>query len=103
MEKKPNKPRHFTFMVIPHDGSGPTFSFRIPHFGLYLTIGAIIFSGLIVASSVVYSSMLTRKLAHYHKAIAKNVQQQKVIDSFAEKTDEVTDAIVRSVNLTCVS
>ncbi|MBU0502577.1 MAG: M23 family metallopeptidase, partial [Candidatus Margulisbacteria bacterium] len=51
-----------------------------------------------VGSSLVYTSILTRKLAHYHKAIAKNVEQKSVIETFTAKTDEVSEAIVQLEN-----
>jgi len=94
MDQKPKKRKHFTFMVIPHDGSAPAFSFKIPHFALYLTLAMVAFSLVFVGSSFIYSSILTRKLASYHRAIAKNVEQQKLIDSFAEKTNKFNDALV---------
>jgi len=81
-------------MVIPHDGSTPAFSFKLPHFAVYFMLGVIAFSLVFVGSSFIYSSILTRKLASYHRAIAKNAEQQRLLDSFAEKTDKANNALL---------
>src|SRR3989339_1941528 len=94
MDLKKRKQKHFTFMVIPHDGSAPAFSFKIPHFTLYIVLAMVAFSGVFVGSSFIYSSILTRKLASYHRAITKNVEQQRLLESFAEKTDKVNSALI---------
>ncbi|MFC1571845.1 M23 family metallopeptidase [Candidatus Margulisiibacteriota bacterium] len=97
MNKKPRRQRYYTFMVIPHDASGKPISLRIPAFFVYAAIGATLFSVLVVGSSIVYSSMLTRRLAHYHKAVVKNQEQQKVIASFSHETAKVNKAITELV------
>ena len=93
MERKPKRQRHYTFMVVPHDARGKTYSLRIPAFIVYSTIGLAIFSIFMVGSSLVYSSLLSRRLVHYYKAVAMNREQQQVIHSFANETKRVDEAI----------
>jgi len=81
-------------MLIPHDGSGPAFSVRVPYFALYFLTGLLIFSVCLVGSSFVYSSILSRRLAHYYQAIAKNREQQAIINSFSLETNRVQTALV---------
>ncbi|MFH1683649.1 MAG: hypothetical protein ABIA67_02070, partial [Candidatus Margulisiibacteriota bacterium] len=93
MRKKPRRQKYYTFMVIPHDAQGRTFSIRIPHFFVRAAVLLTIFSVLVVSSSIVYSSVLSRRLVHYYKAIAKNQQQRAVINDFSQETTKVHKAI----------
>ncbi|MFH1347481.1 MAG: peptidoglycan DD-metalloendopeptidase family protein [Candidatus Margulisiibacteriota bacterium] len=93
MHKKPRRQKYYTFMVIPHDAQGRTFSLKVPHFVVRAAVSLTIFSVLVVGSSIVYSSLLSRRLVHYHKAIAKNQQQQEVINDFSQETQKVHKAI----------
>ncbi len=79
-------------MVIPHD-AGRAISIKVPVFWIYAAAFLAIFSILVVGSSFVYSSVLSRRLVHYSKAVVKNREQQKVIDSFAQETKRVNEAI----------
>lgn len=94
MDKKPKRKRYFTFMVIPHDSFGRTISIKIPLLLIYSVIFLAIFSTLVVGSSIVYSSLLSRRLVHYSRTLAKNREQQKIIDAFAEETKKVNQAIL---------
>jgi len=76
-------------MVIPHDARENSFSFKIPILLVYALIGITLFSALVVGSSLVYSSILSRRLVHYHNALAKNREQKEVIDSFSKETQKV--------------
>ena len=80
-------------MLIPHDSEGKTRSFRLPISWIYAAIGFTVFAVLLVSSSLVYSAMLSRRLVHYHKAIVKNREQQKVINVITHKTYKVNQAI----------
>ena len=80
-------------MVIPHDASGRTYSLRIPALWVKIAVGLTIGSLLVVGSSVVYSSLLSRRLVHYYKAIAKNREQQQMINTFSQQTERVQQAI----------
>jgi murein DD-endopeptidase MepM/ murein hydrolase activator NlpD len=93
MHKKPKRRRFFTFMVIPHDARGKTFSIRIPVFAVYLAIGITIFSVAVVGSSMVYTSLLSRRLVNYRNTMVRNREQQQVIGVFSRKTKQVHQAI----------
>ena len=80
-------------MVIPHDSRGRTFCIKIPTLWVYAALGIAVFSTVVVGSSIIYSSFLSRRLVYYYKAIAKNREQKKIIDSFAQKTERVNQAI----------
>ena len=80
-------------MIVPHDAGGRTLSVKIPALWLKMVTGVTIFSILMFTSLLVYSSMLSRRLVHYHKAIAKNVEQKEVIESFGLEAAKVNQAI----------
>lgn len=94
MDKKPKRKRFFTFMVIPHDSCSRTITIKIPVSLIYSVVILAIFSALVVGSSMVYSSLLSRRLVYYSRTLAKNREQQKVIDSFAQETKRVSRAIL---------
>lgn len=88
-------------MIVPHDAQGRSFSFKLSNKAIYFLAGLCVFSVLITASAVVYSAHLSRKLVYYSKTIAKNKQQQKIIASYAQKTEEVNrliDQLVQEEN-----
>lgn len=87
------KPKYYTFMVIPHDAREKSFSIKIPALWIYAAVGAALFSVLIVGSSIVYSSLLSRRLVHYHNTIARNREQKEVIETFALRAARVSEAI----------
>lgn len=91
--------KFYTFMVVPHDSRGKGFSLRIPHKLLYTAIGAFVLLSFLFVSSLVYSSILSRKLVFYKQAIAKNQEQKEVIESFNQKTQEVDQAIYELVKM----
>jgi murein DD-endopeptidase MepM/ murein hydrolase activator NlpD len=93
MDKKSKRDRYYTFMVIPHDARGRTFCIKIPMIWVYTALGLAVFSTVVVGSSIIYSSFLSRRLVYYYKAIAKNREQKKIIDSFAQETKRVNQAI----------
>jgi murein DD-endopeptidase MepM/ murein hydrolase activator NlpD len=80
-------------MVIPHDPSGRTYSLKIPAFVVTGVVMLSLFSILVVGSSVVYSSLMTRRLVHYQQALVKNQQQQNIINNFANETEKVKQEI----------
>lgn len=93
MKQKPKRQRYYTFMIVPHDPEGKSFCLRVPLLAVRLTMLLVLFSLLFVGSTFVYSSILSRRLIHYHKAIAANRQQMKVIDDFSQETARVHQAI----------
>jgi murein DD-endopeptidase MepM/ murein hydrolase activator NlpD len=93
MGNKIKKRRHYTFMIIPHDPGARTVGFKIPVFWIYLIIISVVFSVGVVGSSLVYSTVLSRRLIHYSNTIAKNEQQQQVITSFRGETEKLNYAV----------
>ncbi len=91
--QRPRGKKSYTFMVIPHDASGKSFSFKVPLVGIYIVVGLSLFSLLLTGSSFIYSAHLSRKLVYYSNAMAKNREQRKVINTFADKTEKVDQAI----------
>ena len=85
--------RFYTFMVVPHDARGRPISIKIPARWVYAGLSVAFFSLLIVASSLVYSTFLTRRLVNYSNTLSKNREQKAVITSFSTKTDRVAKAI----------
>lgn len=98
MARKPKRKRYFTLMVIPHDSFSRTITIKIPAIVAYSLICLVIFSALVVGSSLIYSSLVSRRLIHYCQALAENQQQQKVIDAFADETRKVNEAILELAN-----
>ncbi len=81
-------------MIVPHDARGGTISFKVPALWVYTGVSLLVFAMLVVGSSLVYSSLLSRRLVSYYTAIAKNREQQKVINSFSRETEKVNKAIL---------
>lgn len=80
-------------MIVPHDARGRPISLKIPASWVYTAAFVVLFSFLVVGSSVVYSTFLSRRLVHYADTLSKNRQQQEVINSFSDKTEKVAKAI----------
>jgi murein DD-endopeptidase MepM/ murein hydrolase activator NlpD len=93
MERKSKKHRHYTFMIIPHDPAARTVGLKIPVFWIYFIVISFIFSVGVVGSSLVYSTVLSRRLIHYANTIAKNQAQQEVIISFRSETEKLNYAV----------
>jgi murein DD-endopeptidase MepM/ murein hydrolase activator NlpD len=60
---------------------------------VYTIASVSLFSLLVVASSVVYSAIVSRKLVNYADTLHKNQQQQQEISSFSDKTNKVSRAV----------
>ena len=93
MDKKPKKPRFYTFMIVPHDAQGRPISLKLPASWLKAVLFLAIFSVLIVGSSIVYSTLISRKLLNYANTLDRSRAQQAVINSFSDKTSKVGQAI----------
>jgi murein DD-endopeptidase MepM/ murein hydrolase activator NlpD len=93
MDKKPKKPRFYTFMIVPHDALGRPISLKLPVSWLKTALFLAIFSILLVGSSIVYSTLISRKLLNYADTLYRSRQQQVVIKSFSDKTSQVSQAI----------
>ncbi len=93
MEKTPKKQKFYTFMIVPHGAEGRTFTLKLPASWLKAACFLALFSCLVVASSVVYSTLISRKLLNYANTLDRSRQQQVVINTFANQTSKVSQAI----------
>lgn len=93
MDKKPKKQKFFTFMIVPHDAQGRTISLKIPASWLKAAFFLTLFSILLVGSSIVYSTLISRKLLNYANTLTHSRQQQVVINDLSDKTSKVNQAI----------
>ena len=80
-------------MIVPHDAQGRPVSIKIPAGWVYAAISLTIFSFLVVCSSVIYSTLISRRLVNYSDTVNKNQQQQVVINSLSNKTNQVNKAV----------
>ena len=97
MENKSKKKRYYTFMIVPHDASRAPLSLRVPVVCINFAVFLILFSLLVVGSSFVYSSLLSRRLIYYANTLAQNRKQQEMINSFTQDTQRVNQAILELV------
>jgi murein DD-endopeptidase MepM/ murein hydrolase activator NlpD len=93
MDKTPKKPRFYTFMIVPHDAQGRPISLKLPASWLKTALFLAVFSIIVVGSSLVYSTLISRKLLNYANTLSRSQQQQAVINSFSDKTSKVGQAI----------
>lgn len=80
-------------MIVPHDARGRPISLKIPVSWLKGALYLAIFSILLVGSSLVYSTLISRKLLNYADTLYRSRQQQVVIKSFSDQTSKVSQAI----------
>ena len=80
-------------MIVPHDARGRPISIKIPASWVYAVASVAVFSFLLVASSIVYSTLLSRRLVHYADTLSKNREQKEIISSFSAKTQKASQAI----------
>ncbi len=80
-------------MIVPHDAQGRPVNLKLPVSWLYAAAGLALFSVILVGSSFVYSTLLSRKLVNYSDTLSRSQQQEVVINSFSDKTVKVGRAI----------
>ncbi len=80
-------------MNLPHHAGGTTISFKIHTRWFYAAAGVVAFCLLLAFSSLVFSSVLSRRMVNYADSLNKNKEQQAVINSFLHKTTQVDKAI----------
>ncbi|MDD4178906.1 MAG: M23 family metallopeptidase [Candidatus Margulisbacteria bacterium] len=93
MDNKAKKQRFYTLMLVPHDARGKPVSIKIPASWVYATAVLSFFFLVVVGSSIIYSTLLSRRLVNYANTIDKNRQQQAVITTFSTKTNKVARAL----------
>ena len=87
------KAKYYSIMVVPHDARGGPVSLKIPASWVYAAGSFLLFSFVLAASSVVYSTFISRRLVNYAETISKNKAQRVIISSFSDKTNQVSKAI----------
>lgn len=80
-------------MIVPHDARGQAISLKLPASWLKAVLCLAVFCVFLVASSFIYSTLLSRKLLNYANTLSRNRQQQQVINTFSDQTSRVGQAI----------
>lgn len=80
-------------MIVPHDAQGAPISFKVPASWLYTGAFALVFCLLLVGSSIVYSTLISRRLVGYTHALAKNEKQEARLSAFSQKTAQIMGTI----------
>lgn len=93
MDNKAKKEKFYSIMIVPHDARGTPISLKVPAKWVYSSVFALLFCFVIVGSSLIYSTFLSRRLVHYADTLSKNREQRSVISSFSEKTSKVKKEI----------
>ncbi len=85
-------------MIVPHDAQGQPISFKVPASWLYAGVFTLVFCLLLVGSSIVYSTLISRRLIGYSQAIAQNQKQEARLSAFSQKTAQLLGAIDQLVS-----
>jgi murein DD-endopeptidase MepM/ murein hydrolase activator NlpD len=85
--------REITFMIVPHNSAKGVVNFRLREWLVYLMIFVFFSSLALVGSSIVYSSMMTRKLIHYKIMLQVNETQKQRIDYFGGEVNSLKRAL----------
>jgi murein DD-endopeptidase MepM/ murein hydrolase activator NlpD len=101
MDRKEKKQRFYSIMIVPHHAQGKPVSVKIPANWVYTAVTSVCLAAIIVGSSIVYSTLLSRRLVDYADTVNKNKQQRAVINTFSAKTEKVArqiDELVKKDN-----
>jgi murein DD-endopeptidase MepM/ murein hydrolase activator NlpD len=90
--------REITFMIIPHNSAKGVVNFKLREWLVYSILAVIFVSFVMVGSSIVYSSMLTRKLVHYKMMLQVNEEQKGRIDYFGDQVSQLKRALKELVD-----
>lgn len=82
-----------TFMIVPHDSSRSIVNFRLRNWIIYAVITIMLVSTVFVASSMVYSAALSRRLIHYNMMCQTTEEQKAVISYFTAETNQLKKAM----------
>jgi murein DD-endopeptidase MepM/ murein hydrolase activator NlpD len=93
MDKNNKKQRFYSIMILPHDAHGKPLSLKLPASWVYSALGVLAFAFLLVCSSVIYTTFISRRLVNYSETISKSQQQQTLINNFSNKTSQVNKAL----------
>jgi murein DD-endopeptidase MepM/ murein hydrolase activator NlpD len=85
--------REITFMIVPHSSAKGVVNFKLREWLVYAIFAVFFVSIILVSSSIVYSSMMTRKLIHYRIMLQVNEEQKGRIDYFAGEVNQLKKAL----------
>ena len=90
--------REITFMIVPHSSAKGVVNFKLREWLVYAILAVFFVSIVLVGSSIVYSSMMTRKLIHYKIMLQVNEQQKGRIDYFSGEVSQLKRALKELVD-----
>ncbi len=90
--------REITFMIVPHNSAKGIVNFRLPEWLVYTILSVFFVSIVLMGSSIVYSSMMTRKLIHYNLMLQVNEEQKGRIDFFSGEVNQLKKALKELVD-----
>jgi len=85
--------KEITFMIVPHSSSKGIVNFKLREWLVYAIIVIFVLSIGVVGSSMVYSSIMARKLIHYKIMLQVNEEQKGKIDYFAGEVNQLKKAL----------
>jgi len=85
-------------MVVPHGAHGRPISLKLPVSWVYAAAAVGLFSVILCLSSIVYTTLISRKLVTYSDTLSRSKEQQVVIEAFSAKTSKVRQAIDELAN-----
>jgi murein DD-endopeptidase MepM/ murein hydrolase activator NlpD len=90
--------RDITFIIVPHSSAKGVVNFKLREWLVYSILFVFFASIVLVGSSVVYSSMLARKLIHYRIMLQVNEEQKGKIDYFSGEVGQLKKALKELVD-----
>lgn len=90
--------KEITFMIVPHDSAKGIVNFKLPQWLVYSVVAVFFVSIVVVGSSIVYSSMMARKLIHYRIMLQVNEEQKGRIDYFSGEVGQLKKALKELVD-----
>ncbi len=85
-------------MIVPHNSTKGVVNFKLREWLVYTILAVFFVSIILVGSSIVYSSMMTRKLIHYRLMLQVNEEQKNRIDYFSGEVNQVKKALKELVD-----
>jgi murein DD-endopeptidase MepM/ murein hydrolase activator NlpD len=90
--------KYFSFIIVPHSASGNVYTFRAPKWAVLSSLLVLLLCFVVVSSSVIYTSSLSRRLLHYRMTLQINEEQKRQIDYFSDETSQVKQAITELID-----
>jgi len=90
--------REITFIIAPHNSAKGIVNFKLRESLVYGLLAVFLMSIIVVGSSVVYSTMMARKLIHYRMMLQVNEEQKGRIDYFSSEVNQMKKALKELVD-----